>query len=78
MGTGASEVSERHLGEVRVDTRIPVRAEPLSDQGFAAAVAAVTSAFGDPTRRHMYTFAAHGYEARVEARGSSFALVSSR
>jgi len=29
-------------------------AEPLSDEDFTAAVAAVTSAFGDPTRRDIY------------------------
>ena len=57
MGTGASEVSGRHPGEVRVEPRTPGRADPRSEQGFAAAVAAVTSAFGDPTRRHMYAFA---------------------
>ena len=32
-------------------------AEVLSDRDFSAAVAAVTSAFGDPTRREIYLFA---------------------
>ena len=31
--------------------------EPLTDAQFSAAVAAVTSAFGDPTRRQIYLFA---------------------
>ena len=57
MGIGASEVRERHPGEVRVDIGLPERAHPPTERGFAAAVAAVTSAFGDPTRRQMYTFA---------------------
>ena len=30
---------------------------PLTDAEFSAAVAAVTSAFGDPTRRHIFLFA---------------------
>ena len=30
---------------------------PLTDADFSAAVAAVTSAFGDPTRRHIFLFA---------------------
>ena len=30
---------------------------PLTDDEFSAAVVAVTSAFGDPTRRHIYLFA---------------------
>jgi predicted ArsR family transcriptional regulator len=33
-----------------------VRAEPLTDAEFSAAVAAVTGAFGDPTRRQIYLF----------------------
>ena len=32
-------------------------APQLSDEDFSAAVAAVTSAFGDPTRRDIYLFA---------------------
>ena len=51
MGTGASEVSERHPGEVRAEARTAEHANPLRERAFAAAVAAVTSAFGDPTRR---------------------------
>src|SRR4051812_31009472 len=34
-----------------------VEAIPLSDGEFSAAVAAITSAFGDPTRRGIYLFA---------------------
>ena len=43
---------------------VPVQIVPLArrspggvERGFSATVAAVTSAFGDPTRRHMYAFA---------------------
>lgn len=32
------------------------RAPSVAGRGFSATVAAVTSAFGDPTRRHMYAF----------------------
>jgi predicted ArsR family transcriptional regulator len=39
---------------------------PLTADEFAAAVSAVTSAFGDPTRREIYVFA-HGEEGGVTA-----------
>lgn len=37
--------------------RVTQHDEPLTDAQFSAAVAAVTSAFGDPTRRQIYLFA---------------------
>ena len=37
--------------------RLPAPGPPLSDEEFSAAVAAVTTAFGDPTRREIYLFA---------------------
>jgi len=46
-------------------------ASQLSDEDFSAAVAAVTSAFGDPTRRDIYLF------ARTEA-GATAAEVADR
>lgn len=36
--------------------------QPLTDTQFSAAVAAVTSAFGDPTRRQIYLFAREHHE----------------
>ena len=36
---------------------LPLNERPLDDREFAAAVAAVTNAFGDPTRRDIYLFA---------------------
>ncbi|MDQ1446326.1 MAG: hypothetical protein QOI20_2790 [Acidimicrobiaceae bacterium] len=36
---------------------LPLTERPLDDREFAAAVAAVTNAFGDPTRRDIYLFA---------------------
>lgn len=45
---------------------------PLSDAEFSAAVAAVTSAFGDPTRRDIFLF------AREEHRGVTAAEVAMR
>ncbi len=36
---------------------LPLSERPLDDGEFAAAVAAVTNAFGDPTRRDIYLFA---------------------
>lgn len=39
---------------------------PLSPTDFSSAVTAITSAFGDPTRREIYLFA-HGSEAGVTA-----------
>jgi len=41
-------------------------ARPLSATDFASAVTAITSAFGDPTRRDIYLFA-HEHEAGVTA-----------
>lgn len=41
-------------------------ASPLSPTEFASAVTAITSAFGDPTRREIYLFA-HEHEAGVTA-----------
>ena len=46
--------------------------EVLSDRDFSAAVAAVTSAFGDPTRREIYLF------ARESERGVTAAEVAER
>jgi len=43
-----------------------VAAETLSGEDFTAAVAAITSAFGDPTRRKIY-LAAHEHEEGVTA-----------
>ena len=45
---------------------------PISDAEFSAAVAAVTSAFGDPTRRDIFLF------AREETRGVTAAEVAER
>jgi predicted ArsR family transcriptional regulator len=42
-------------GTVRIEPR-EAEAGTDSDRGFAAAVTAVTSAFGDPTRREIYLF----------------------
>jgi predicted ArsR family transcriptional regulator len=45
------------LGDVQLDPDSPVAvATSDSDSQFAAAVTAVTSAFGDPTRREIYLF----------------------
>ena len=41
--------------------------EPLSPETFSAAVTAVTSAFGDPTRRDIYLFARHDDEGVTAA-----------
>jgi predicted ArsR family transcriptional regulator len=49
-----------------------VASVPLSDGEFAAAVAAVTTAFGDPTRRDVYLF------AREAAEGVTAAQVAKR
>ena len=40
----------------QADAALPDVAAPLTDSEFSAAVAAVTSAFGDPTRRQIYLF----------------------
>lgn len=39
----------------------------LSPEDFASAVTAITSAFGDPTRREIYLFARHGTEGVTTA-----------
>jgi predicted ArsR family transcriptional regulator len=49
-----------------------VASVPLSDGDFAAAVAAITNAFGDPTRRDIYLF------ARESADGVTAAQVAER
>ena len=51
---------------------IPLTDRPLDDREFAAAVAAVTNAFGDPTRRDIYLF------ARESATGVTAAQVADR
>src|ERR671934_240353 len=51
----------------------------LSADEFSAAVSAVTSAFGDPTRRDIYLFVragADGVTAHAEASGGSLTIVS--
>lgn len=51
---------------------LPLTERPLDDGEFAAAVAAVTNAFGDPTRRDIYLF------ARESAGGVTAAQVAER
>ena len=51
---------------------LPLTERPLDDSEFAAAVAAVTNAFGDPTRRDIYLF------ARESAEGVTAAQVAVR
>ncbi len=63
--TAASDVSPAVAGPVKGGTRI------LSPDQFSAAVAAVTSAFGDPTRRDVYLFVR-------DSEGLSAAEVASR
>jgi len=60
MGGGASDFSYVDRYNTGVDHG------PLTAEEFGAAVTAVTSAFGDPTRREIYLFA-HGYEGGVTA-----------
>ena len=57
--TRAEPSSTESAAETEVDasTTWAVPDEPLTDDQFSAAVAAVTSAFGDPTRRQIYLFA---------------------
>ena len=50
----------------------PVDSAPLSPTDFASAVTAITSAFGDPTRRDIYLF------ARVEDAGVTAAQAAER
>jgi predicted ArsR family transcriptional regulator len=45
------------IGRISVVGSLPLTERPLDDGEFAAAVAAVTNAFGDPTRRDIYLFA---------------------
>jgi predicted ArsR family transcriptional regulator len=55
---------------------LPVRG-PLTDAQFSAAVAAVTSAFGDPTRRQIYLFVReHDEGATASEVAEQFALHS--
>jgi len=60
MGGGASNFSYVDRYNTGVDHG------PLTAEEFGAAVTAVTSAFGDPTRREIYLFA-HGYDGGVTA-----------
>jgi predicted ArsR family transcriptional regulator len=46
----------RTLDREPSEAAAPADARPLGDEEFSAAVAAVTSAFGDPTRRDIYLF----------------------
>jgi predicted ArsR family transcriptional regulator len=52
--------------------RLSAPAPTLSDEEFSAAVAAVTSAFGDPTRREIYLY------ARDQANGVTASAVAQR
>jgi len=56
--TGVVSVGREQLGPAERDSseRSPsdIRADELGDSEFSAAVTAVTSAFGDPTRRRIY------------------------
>jgi len=51
VGAGATGICTTRIG------RIPGVERPLTDDEFAAEVIAVTTAFGDPTRRQVYLFA---------------------
>jgi predicted ArsR family transcriptional regulator len=60
LNTGASldwGISTIYVGTIQGVDRLSAPVPALSDQEFSAAVAAVTSAFGDPTRREIYLFA---------------------
>ena len=73
MGITASEDRKPTYSEVPVEISAAAdRGGTFAARGFSATVAAVTSAFGDPTRRHMYAF------ARERPEGVTAAEVSER
>ena len=51
-----------HRGVATYTTDVSGESTPLRPEEFSSAVAAITSAFGDPTRRRIYLFAREGDE----------------
>lgn len=63
MVTFTSKDQDSDVVEVPVElTPVVRRARRVVERSFSATVAAVTSAFGDPTRRHIYAFARESSE----------------